>query len=312
RRFNRRLPIVCYDAISATTVITNLISAYAPGFTTTFVQAALPAVTVAFDGSKTMYQCLEEIAAQIGDTHFYLDALDLHFFTGTDPAGTPGLIDENNTDLLLDPPVEYSEDVTQLRTRVFGKGAGAKLIADLTAGDDTIFVDSSDLFDAGGGDLFVAPCQVIHYTGKSIAVIPQYRANLTGAFSGLPVNTFAGEAYGYPTVPYTESKIFYLVTQVRNGVESNASQINVTLDRQTAPAPSSLAETGGGSVENGISYTYYSTLVDTNGNETEFTGTGASVTVNSPNSAVTGQIAGGTWSSDARIVAINLYRKATS
>jgi hypothetical protein len=311
RLFNRRLPIVCYTNISANTVI-NALVADVPGFTTTFVQAGLPNVTVQFDGTKTRYQCLEEIAAQIGDTHFYLDQFDLHFFTGVDPSGSPAVIHEYNTDLLSDPPLTFTEDITQLRTRVFGRGASAKLIADALAGDTTLFVDSNDLFDAGGGSLFAAPCQILHYTGKSILSIPQNRPSSSGGFIATADNTFAGEAYGYPSVPYFETRILYRCSYVKNGIESTPADATVILDRSTtSPTPSALTQDVGGAVENGVSYVYYMTWVDTAGHESEWTGTGASVTVNAPFNAVSGTTLA-LASADARIASFNLYRKSTS
>lgn len=306
-QLNRRLPIVCYTNISATTAIADLLDTYAPDFTTTFVQSSLPNVTVQFDGSKTLYQCLEEIAAQLTETRFYLDGFDLHFFTGVDPTGSPATIDENNQDLLHDPPVAYTEDITQLRTRVYGKGASAKLIADLSVGDTTLFVDSNDLFDSGGGKLFVSPCQVIEYTGKSVLSIPQYRANSSGGLSAAVDNDALGEAYGYPTTLYFETVIKYRCTYVKDGLESNAAEASAVLDRAGVAELSSVNETLGGSVEAG-SYLYFATVQDSAGNETQFTGSGNGVTVNSPNNAVTGQIVDGGFSS--KQTKVNIYRVA--
>jgi hypothetical protein len=309
-KVNRRLPIACYTAVSGNTAITNLFNDFTDGsFSLSGVQAGLGTVTVELDGSKTVYQALEEIASQLG-AKFYFDGDVLHFFVGTDPSGAPAVIDENSDLLQHDPPVSYTEDITQLKTRVFAKGAGAKLIADVAIGDDTLFVDSSDLFDDAGGDIFLGKCLVAHYTGKSIASIPQNRPGGVGGMLAAVDNTFAGGAYGYPQTPFFEGAVKYGMTCVKNGVESTMSAgATAVIQRNISPILFALTE-GLGGVVDPDTYTYYATTTDTAGRESEFTGTGASCTVNFPNNAVNGTILDGLF--DARASKANIYRKASS
>jgi hypothetical protein len=309
-KVNRRLPIACYTAVSGNSAITSLFDDFTDGsFSLAGVQAGLGTVTVELDGSKTVVQALTEIAGQLG-AKFYFEGSVLHFFVGDDPSGTPETIDVNSELLLHDPPVSYTEDFTQLRNRVFGKGAGAKLIADAAIDDDTLFVDSSDLFDDTGGDIFLGKCTIAHYIGRSIASIPQNRPGGVGGMSSVVDNTFAGGAYGYPQTPFFEGAIKYGMTCVKNGVESVMSAgTTAIIQRNISPELFSLVE-GLGGVADADTYTYYATTIDTAGRESEFTGTGVSCTINFPNNAVHGTILDGSF--DARAAFANIYRKASS
>jgi hypothetical protein len=78
---NRRRPFGEYHNMSASAIAKDLISRYAPGFTTDFVQTNLAKVSIAFDGSWDLQTCLSVLARMIGGGHWYIDFnQDLHFF----------------------------------------------------------------------------------------------------------------------------------------------------------------------------------------------------------------------------------------
>lgn len=78
---NRRRPIGTFNAVSASEVVRQLISQFAPDFTTNFVQSNLAKVTVILDGTKTLSEVFTEIAHAIGGGHWYVDyVMDVHFF----------------------------------------------------------------------------------------------------------------------------------------------------------------------------------------------------------------------------------------
>lgn len=78
---NRRRPFGIYTNVSASEVAIDLNTRFAPGFTAAHVQTNLAKVTVEFDGSLTLGQCYDMIAAMIGGGHWYYDYVqDLHFF----------------------------------------------------------------------------------------------------------------------------------------------------------------------------------------------------------------------------------------
>jgi hypothetical protein len=79
-RLNNKRPFGIWSNISATTVAQELVAEFAPGFTATHVQAGLPAITVAFDGTEGFSGALRQIVKLIGG-YFYVEDLDLHLFT---------------------------------------------------------------------------------------------------------------------------------------------------------------------------------------------------------------------------------------
>jgi hypothetical protein len=80
--FNRRRPFGQWINQSVSKVVQDLVSRYAPGFTTTdYVQTNLAKVTVTLDGSKDMVSVFNELAAAIGGGHWYVDYdQKVHFF----------------------------------------------------------------------------------------------------------------------------------------------------------------------------------------------------------------------------------------
>ena len=76
---------------------------------------------------------------------------------------TPDDIDDANTDLLNDPPIEVSSDLTQLRNRIFVRGRGTILTRDAAVGDTTIQVSDVNSFSPSGGKLSVGH-RVLDYT----------------------------------------------------------------------------------------------------------------------------------------------------
>jgi len=78
---NRRFPFGAYTQVSASDIVRDLVSNYAPGFTTVHVQTTLAKVTAVFDGSKDFVTCLNDLASAIGGGHWYVDyGMDVHFF----------------------------------------------------------------------------------------------------------------------------------------------------------------------------------------------------------------------------------------
>jgi hypothetical protein len=78
---NRRRPFGTYIEISASGIVVDLISRFAPWVTTTHVQANLSPVTIIFNGTDDFATCLGKLAKAIGGGHWYLDYdKDLHFF----------------------------------------------------------------------------------------------------------------------------------------------------------------------------------------------------------------------------------------
>ena len=119
-QFNRRLPFGTYDDISATTVAEELIATYAPGFSDAGIEAALPNVSIALDGSTSMGGAFAQMAALIGGAFKVEDGVAYLFLTDT--ADAPDDIDDTPGRFLDEPRITMTVDLSQIRTRVFVEG----------------------------------------------------------------------------------------------------------------------------------------------------------------------------------------------
>jgi hypothetical protein len=166
-RANRRRPFGTWTTVSATTVAQYLVAVFAPGFTSTHVQAGLPNVSIILDGSEGMNGALKQITDLLGGWFFWEDG-DLWLFN--DPAfltDLPDTIDATPGRFLDDPPIKTVIDNSQLRTRIFGKGHGEALLADVLAGDTILPVANAAAWfgTVGAGGHAIAIAQILAYTG---------------------------------------------------------------------------------------------------------------------------------------------------
>lgn len=108
---NRRRPFGTWVRVSLSEIVLELISTFAPSFTTSHVQTLLPIVSVVFDGSLTFDACLTQLAAMMPGGAWYIDlARDVHFYevpvsaapasVGVGiPAASPVIVSESATAL---------------------------------------------------------------------------------------------------------------------------------------------------------------------------------------------------------------------
>ncbi len=179
---NQYRPRQAFTSTSASTIAAGLISNFSVGFTSTNVQGSLASVSIAFDGTEDMATCLTRLAALIGG-YWYVDyAKDLHFFTSESSAAPDTIGDQAGTKLLHEPPITKEEDRSQLRTRVYVRGAGSRALAAITTGATMIPVEDSTIFSGSGGSVMVGS-QVLTYTGKT-----------SNTKTGSRVNSYPGPA----------------------------------------------------------------------------------------------------------------------
>jgi hypothetical protein len=89
-RLNKYRPFGMFFDVSASDIAVALLADFAPGFTTDHVQTTLAPITIAFDGTQTMGECLTAICQAIGTAHWYVDYDDdLHLFRSVPPDLTP-------------------------------------------------------------------------------------------------------------------------------------------------------------------------------------------------------------------------------
>lgn len=161
---NRRRPFGTWTTTSATTIVQSLITNFSSGFTSTNVAAALPNVSVNFDGSEGFGACLSQIASLIGGYWYVDEGKDVHFFV-TEATAAPDALDSNNRSLLLDPPVTYTTDLSQIRTRVYGRGHGEPTLTDTAVGATVMRVDNAAAWFSAGGGSAISETQRLTYTG---------------------------------------------------------------------------------------------------------------------------------------------------
>lgn len=169
RTINRRKVRTRYAQQSATDIALDLAANYTTGFTTGGIAADLPTVTGGIDFTEEdLLTCYRRLASRIGG---YAD-VDYEkvirlFLTEASDAPDP-LVPGSMTLLLEDPPVTWSTDHSQLRTRDLVEGGGSVTPILITAGMTTIPLLDGLWYSASGGFVVAGP-QRIAYTGRTLA-----------------------------------------------------------------------------------------------------------------------------------------------
>jgi len=163
RALNRRKVTKSYPTQSVTAIVLDLMaSRLADGFTTQFVQAALPPIAIDFT-FEDMNRALTRLANRIG-AYWYVDYTKaLHFFID-EPGNEPAPLEpggERFDDLTFD------DDLTQVRTRVLVEGAGSIVSTQIQIGETMVPVRDPVMFQPSGG-LAIIGQQRISYTGVQV------------------------------------------------------------------------------------------------------------------------------------------------
>lgn len=248
-RLNKKRPFGTWTNISATTVVQEMVTSFAPGFTTAHVEAAMPTITITFDGSEDFATCLGRIASAIGG-YFKIEQLDVWLFL-TDPSGEPpeNLVDGSPL-LLLDPPVVANRDDSNLMTRVYGKGHSEATLVDLVAGETVIPVEDAVMYNPGGGQVIVATTpdgaasEILNYTG----VVAGGAGTIVGPGAGPSVtpSPVAAAGSGLGTGVYQYGYTF--VTAAGESLPSPVGSVTTgaTVPNPTAVLSGSFSNAGGG------------------------------------------------------------------
>jgi hypothetical protein len=126
--FNKRLPYCHFTDTDVDVVVKHLVQKFAPDFSTNGVASGLGQVSVQYGRNKRLSDLISELAGLVG-AHFRLDSETNDVFFGIDESiDTPDdVTDDEDSLLLLDPPITLETDLSQVRTRVYvyGHNAGA-------------------------------------------------------------------------------------------------------------------------------------------------------------------------------------------
>jgi len=278
-RANLKRPLVRYVNVSASTIAQDLITRYVPGFFATGVEANLPAVTINFDGSEGgMKGCLTALAKLVGG-YWFFENKTLYFFI-TPPGTPPDPIDATPGRLLHEPAITWASDKSQVRTRVYGKGASTGIAASLNANESLVPIVNAEMFSAAGGQAIAgvtpdgAASRVLTYTGVQLGG----GGGLVGP--GAAPSAVPGLALldGPPGIESGAHR--YAYTFVTASGESLPGPVGtITVGATSAPvgAPVPGIPTVGGVIDDGT-YTYAVTFVTASG-ETTSGPASASVTI---------------------------------
>ncbi len=266
---NKRRPFGTYVDVSATTIALEWIARYAPGFSGSGVAPNLPTVSITVDGSDDFMTCLGRLATAIGGQSD-VDYRKIVSLCVTDTGDPPDPLTALNPPL-NDPPMTFATDLSQLRTRVYGKGHGETVPLDVAAGETIVPIGDAVMFSETGGQAIAATTsgaaqsEILTYTGVQLGdagtlvgpgVAPAVAPNLSPIVgAGLSVGTYqyatvfgtaAGKSLPGPTRAITVGLMAaptgapYPVTASGSGLSVGTYQYaytDVTAAGETLPGP---------------------------------------------------------------------------
>ena len=160
----RRHPMYRYVSTSLSSIVPDLVSRFANGFTTAAVEAAMTSVSIDFDGREDLPKCLTRVT-QLGGAYWKPTyAKDVAAFTA-DVVDAPDDIDDTHTTIKQD-MLRRAADARQVTNRINVEGDGSTAAAAVAVGSTTLPIGDQTPFFAAGGSTRIGP-QVLTYTGKS-------------------------------------------------------------------------------------------------------------------------------------------------
>lgn len=279
---NRRRPLRPYVNVSASTIARDLIATYAPGFSSAGVEANLPAVSINFDGSEGgMKGCLTALAKLIGG-YWYFEQKTLYLFI-TPPGPAPDPIDTTPGRFLHDPAITWAIDKSQVRTRVYGKGASSRITASIAAATDLIPLENGEMFNPAGGQAIAgitpdgAASRVLMYTGVQLGG----GGGLVGPGAAPSAAPGLSPVDGVGIESGIHSYAVTFTTAAGESLPGPSAAITVGLTAPPASAPIAGTPTPGGAINTGTHY-YVVTFVTASGETTSTAGSnGVTTTIGS-------------------------------
>jgi hypothetical protein len=219
---NRRRPFGVWNRVSATAVAVELITTYAPDLSTAGIEAGLPLVDLILDGTEGMSAAFNQMANLIGGYYKFENGVAFLFLELLDDPCDP--IDAAHP-FLNDPPITSSADVSQLRTRVYGKGHGEPTLTDVNAGETLLPINDAVMFNPAGGRA-IAITQRLQYTGLDL-----------GGAGGLA---------GPGVTPSTGPTVAAVIGTGLGAGEYKYAVVFVTVSGKTLPSPLAAVTTSAG------------------------------------------------------------------
>jgi hypothetical protein len=158
----RRKVLATYVNQSATAIVIDLIFRFCRGITVAHVTPNLPTIDAITFTNESLPQCLTAICERIGGSWFVDYGFDLNvFLTATEQAGSITDVDARTASNL-----RLAEDLSQVITRVIGRGGGGAAAIDVSPGAIELPVNEGDAqtWYAQAGGLVEVNTQVLSYT----------------------------------------------------------------------------------------------------------------------------------------------------
>jgi hypothetical protein len=179
---NKRRAFKIYPAGTlANLAAADLMTTYHPTFGIGKIKGGAPALTgdQVFRGTPVM-DALQQLAQTAG-WHVYPDYDQVVHFFDTEAEQSPAPLQVGN--VLFD-NLDYSLDLSQIQTRVYGVGGGSSTTTVVAVGATTIPVDECGWYSGGGGTALHRG-DVITYTGRSASSGPGDLTGVTGITAAL-------------------------------------------------------------------------------------------------------------------------------
>jgi hypothetical protein len=166
---NKRRPLGTFVNQSATMIAQYLIATFAPGFTSRHVQLDLPAISINFDGESDFMSCMNQLAIAVGGRTKVDYSRDVHLFIA-EATDAPDPINEFHPPMNT-PPLTFSTDLSQIRSRAYGKGHGETIPTDVAERETILPIPDVSMFNPLGGQIIAgstadgAQTDIYSYTG---------------------------------------------------------------------------------------------------------------------------------------------------
>jgi hypothetical protein len=264
----RQLVLTTYTNQSATAIVLDLVARYTRTVTTRNVASGLPTIDAITFTNEQVPACLTEICRRIGG-YWYLDyAGDLHVFLTETETAAPITDAQPRTSRNH----QLREDLSQVVTRVIGRGGGVGVSLDLPAGQVEIPVEEGDepqsWYSPTGG--------IVEINAQRVSYAGVRGTGATGALVGTgnaPSAAPSPEPQGGSshTVGATYGYAASFVTATGETLPSPVASITIqSFSPATPPAPSARSRGAGsyppGALSPGANQMRYSTQIQYRGN----------------------------------------------
>jgi hypothetical protein len=200
----RRKVLATYVNQSASVIATDLLTRFCRGITGGQIAPNLPILDTITFTNEALPQCLTAICERIGGSWFVDFNDDLHLFLTESEQAAPitDATPRGARDLAL------AEDLSQVATRIIGRGGGVGAAIDVAAGATEIPVDEGDAvtwYSTAGG-LVETGTQVLSYTGvKGRGAVGALVGTGNVPTTPLTISGISGAGLGTGTYQYAQT-----------------------------------------------------------------------------------------------------------